>query len=190
MNRAERAERRRFFRIDDEIVLSCREYKLRTSEPKNNSQHPHLESLEKIDLELSALNHSLWQENPALARIVELFNKKISILSDEINMAQNLSPQQYQGLEFEKSAVNISGTGIAFKTNHMFKEEQFLDLFLVLPPSNKTLPMIGKVVSCETINDKAKPYLLVVEFVKNSDEAHEKLIQYIVQRQAALMHRL
>lgn len=93
----------------------------------------------------------------------------------------------------EPEEVNISGSGIRFKSNEDFKAGEFLDIKLVLPISSGIIiELIGQVVRCNSLSEKAadsdeKLNEVAVEFAAINEDDREFIIRYVFKRQRELL---
>lgn len=177
--------RRRFFRIDDRVRLSYRRRDPRDGLAVAHGDHvvhPAAEQLHQLDLELNTLLNALWQDQPVAAQALGLLNHKIQIISAEVDLDPNL-PDQGDSREID---VNISGCGMAFNCAEEFAEGDLLELQITLLPSQATLHMLARVNGFDhQHNGIPMPHRVRTEFIGKDSEAHEILIQHLVQRQSA-----
>lgn len=179
--------RRRFFRIDDRVRLSYhrRDFSegLETLHT-DHIVHPAALQLQQLDLELNTLLNTLWQDHPVAAQAIGLINRKIHLISSEIE----LNPGPHKPDDSREIDVNISGCGLAFNCSDMFGIGDLLELQITLLPSEATLYMLSRVSGFEcNQNGIPLPHRVRTEFIGQDSEAHEALIQHLVQRQSALI---
>ena len=172
-------DRRRYFRIDDEVILGYRPYN--PDQPAwASGEHAFLNTLREVDGELNTLINTLWQDNPTAARIAGLLNKKINAFVDK----DGLLAEQQRALKTRHIEVNLSGSGIGFHCDEQFEPGQQLEVFLTLNPSNMMLPMIGNVINCIPVDERNSSYWVTLDYSDNNPKViHEQLISHIVQRQ-------
>jgi len=95
--------------------------------------------------------------------------------------------------ELKLQKVNLSGSGIAFVTEEEFREQELLEIHLVLLPSYTYIYCFGTVVSCERISlngQEKAAWRQGVEFTLITDDDQEKLIQHNFKQQSlALRNR-
>lgn len=182
----DKAERRRYFRVNDKISLSYRPI------VENEIDHEYRDNVSNIELEtimiVKELNKEviqaldkLWETNEQVANILSLLNRKMDFLAAELNPMFD----RYQNEE-NITEVDLSACGMAFQAVECFSIGQQLDLNLRLRPSSALLHVLGVVVGCEklTVNtDQA--YRLRVDFVHIGSNGREVLIQHIVKRQSS-----
>ena len=129
------SERRRFFRIDDEVGL---EYNF-ISEAEYKTAPEELEKIKQTAFSLSAefatLNNefnptlnSIRNSHPEIAQYLDLLNKKIDSISTRF------LEEEIEGLEESTRMVNLSASGIAFKCDTDLPNEQPVKLRIILLP--------------------------------------------------------
>ncbi|MEP5765418.1 MAG: PilZ domain-containing protein [Halieaceae bacterium] len=177
--------RRRYFRIDDRMRLSCKPAQDLKNIVTYNSDAvdlPARELLQALDGELNTLLNSLWQQQPVAAEAIGLLNRKLAIISAAID----LNPSTADELNSREIDVNISGCGMAFNSAESFADGQLLELQLTLLPSETVLRMLARVIESEPVaDDPHHSCRLRVEFAGRESEAQEQLIRHLVQRQSA-----
>ena len=177
--------RRKFFRIDDRVRLSYR--KRARSEGiavwrTSRVVHPAGAKLQQLDMELNTLLNTLWQDHPIAAQALGLINRKIHIISEEIDLDTS-PPDLDEGREID---VNISGCGMAFNCPEEFEVGDVLEVQITLLPSHTALHMLARVIGFErNANGIPMPHRVRTEFLGKDSEAHETLVQHLVQRQSA-----
>ncbi|MEW6501659.1 MAG: PilZ domain-containing protein [Thermodesulfobacteriota bacterium] len=89
--------------------------------------------------------------------------------------------------------VNLSGSGIAFVAEEEFREQEVLEIHLVLLPAYTYIYCFGTVVSCEALPRKGQEkaaFRVGVEFTLLMDDDQEKLVQHNFKQQSlALRNR-
>ncbi|MCB1667015.1 MAG: PilZ domain-containing protein [Porticoccaceae bacterium] len=182
-----KTEKRSYYRINDLVGLS---YKV-ISEDDPGITNPNdlgnsvVTLLAEIDREFNQLTNILWQENPTAARSMGLLNRKLAIVAGHA-----INGDQQTLADDDLLMVNISGSGIAFKCGERVPTGTRLLLTLTLKPSNIKLELTGQIVGCEeNKTDQKKPFWLRVAFEENNGATQEQLIQHIVQKEYAQLHR-
>ena len=140
------AERRRFFRIDDEV---CLEYEL-ISEQEYSNAPQELEQVQDSPFGLSAdfasLNYeynpilnSIRSAHPEVAQYFDFLNRKLDALS------QRMLEEEVPCENSTRQLVNISASGIAFRSSESLDENQPLRIRLVLLPEKIGIMVFGRV---------------------------------------------
>ena len=177
-------DRRRYFRINDWVDLSYRplaEEALEATEmPAFNVKIETAQVLRSLDKELQTALNSLWQNNPVAANALSLINKKLSVITAEMNLSYDVH-EKGEGIG---TKVNISACGIAFEVDRSYAPGEMLELNLTLKPEENQIRLKGQVITCEPLTDQAKPYMLRISFIQLDTGIEEELIQHIVRRQS------
>ena len=178
-------DRRRFFRIDDEIILFFREVSaeqvpdIGTFSKDSIDNYSLRSALEHIGQETRSQLSRIEQSQPEIAEYLKGIEKKIDILGQAIVMKDSdLSDQPTR-------EVNLSASGIAFASEVTVETGQILKLKMVLPPYLIGVVTYGKVIHCkpnDADNDKF-PYRIGVEFFDIQEEDREILIRHIMKKQ-------
>ena len=173
-------ERRRFFRIDDEI---CLEYDLISEQDYSNAQ-VELAQIEQSAFSLSAdfatLNYeyspmlnSIRTTYPEIAQYIDVLNRKLDALS------QHLLEDETPCDESTKQIVNISASGIAFDTKDTLKAQQPLRLRIILLPEKIGIVVFGRV--CSTSNKNKSQVSVDFEHIRHEDQ--ELMIKHNLNKQ-------
>jgi hypothetical protein len=183
-------ERRKYYRINDVVLLRYEEMSDEASDSPQRGDTGGLEIstgslLAEIDRELNQAINTVWREHPVTAQALGLLNRKISVIA-----AQALEYEEAGVHSYDNTMVNLSGCGIAFEAREALHPGARLQLSIILKPSQITLSIAGKVVSCEDrLSSSAMPYWVRVDF-DDDLAAQEQLIQHVVQKQGALLSDL
>ncbi|HSR36741.1 MAG TPA: PilZ domain-containing protein, partial [Desulfurivibrionaceae bacterium] len=89
--------------------------------------------------------------------------------------------------ELRLQKVNLSGSGVAFAADEEFREQEMLEIHLVLLPAYTYIYCFGTVVSCERVSLKGQEksaFRIGVEFTLITDDDREKLIQHNFKQQS------
>lgn len=185
INMAQTEDRRRFFRIDDEVNLFYKKIDEKLVHEPHHVSDNILNScslstaLEMVSQESAALLHRLDKTLPDVAEYLRIIETKIDLLGQAIMM---------QGLQLKENDtrnVNISATGIAFNCEDELKQGDYLEIKLLLLSSMAVIVTYGKVIYCKhsQANDSRYPYFIGVDFINMKDEDREMLIKYVVKKQ-------
>lgn len=182
-------ERRRFFRIEDEIKLFYRVLHLEDipEEDEIKDQLPDAFSLsgvlEYLTQQSRALLKKFERDLPELTDYLKILDQKVDLLAQAILLnAAEISDQPTRN-------VNLSASGLAFEVETKIDPDEYIELKLILPPSFLALLTYGKVVYCEAIgsDDERYPYRIGVDFLKMREKDKEMLIRHVVKKQ---MHQI
>jgi hypothetical protein len=181
---AESAERRRYFRIDDEIVLSYQpvpagqvpeQHAFREQEPDVFSLASHLELL---SAESASLLRRIERDDPALGDYLRFLEQKIDLIARALLTNEEefrLSPAQ---------RVNLSAAGLSFLCADEFGAGAVLELKLILPPALIGIRAFGRVVYCRYRGGDAPSYQIGVDFIGLRDQDRDLLIRHITKKQS------
>ncbi|MCW8955996.1 MAG: PilZ domain-containing protein [Gammaproteobacteria bacterium] len=177
-------ERRRFFRIEDEICLEVSE----VTEQEYQNAPDELVKVQQSAFALSAtfatMNHnhipmmnSIRTSFPEIAQYLDLMNRKIDSLS------QHLLNEELLCSDKNKLKVNISASGIAFDSNQTYPLNQPLMLRLVLLPEKIGIEVFGRVVNIQSSADSSDITHISVDFEHIRDTDQELLIKHNLNKQ-------
>lgn len=172
-------ERRRFFRLDDEMAVfiiqiddDVKEHELETMDV---NQEYHL----TLEMKIRQAMVEVRSASPKIAQVLDLMNQKINILraSEELLHSEPVLKK-----------VNISACGVAFSWHEYIPVKQKIMLSLYLQPSHELIRtpahVVGVVVNEDEETAAEEPYLLRIDFEDINHSLQEVLIQHMVQRQA------
>ncbi|KXJ49944.1 MAG: pilus assembly protein PilZ [Cycloclasticus sp. Phe_18] len=172
-------ERRRFFRIDDELALSYRvihsdELNVDESITAEDTPASLANELEKMN-EVSRIHfRHVEKESPEVARYFSFIEAKINLLAHHIMMgSEDLFVKTTQ-------PVNLSGSGVSFTTDSELNVGGCVEVKFILRPSLASIKSLAKVVSCRPSDEK---FTMAVEFTQLSDDDRDLLIRHVVKKQ-------
>lgn len=177
-------ERRRFFRIDDEVYL---EYE-QISEEEYLKAPEELAQIQQSSFGLSAdfatLNYeynpilnSIRNTAPEIAQYFDFINRKLDSLS------HYLLEEQIQCEEANKQIVNISASGIAFNSTESIANNQPLRLRIVLLPEKVGIMVFGRAQSCNNREDSSTANHICVDFEHIRYDDQELMIKHNLNKQ-------
>lgn len=174
-------ERRRYFRIVDQVAISYR----RLSEEENVARGVGINSpaalIVQLENQISASLETLRSVQPQVHELLELFNRKINLV---LALDDSISETDSEQLK-RAQQVNISACGIAFPSYEQLEPNDKILLDLTLFPSNVCLKMVAVVIGnerlAEPIGDDA--YIIRADFLDISSNEQEVLVQHIIKRQ-------
>jgi c-di-GMP-binding flagellar brake protein YcgR len=176
-----RPERRRYFRVEDEIILTYRPIPPEEVPDPEQFQsqcvdHFSLTStLECLSRESLLQFRLIQRDHPEVAKYLEVLERKIQVLAQAFLLSANpLSDQPTR-------KVSLSASGLAFEAEQSLAEGQILELKLVVPPALVGILTFGKVVYCRLKEDSR--YRIGVDFLALRDQDREFLIRHVVKRQ-------
>lgn len=178
-------DRRRFFRIDDEVNLF---YKV-VDEPTVNaasqlsndllSNCSLVSALDVLDQESRIIMYRLEKNEPELAEYLKIMDSKISLI------AQAVMRNDGDVSESASRNANISASGLAFECENKINAGAYIEIKLLLTSCLAVIVIYGKVIYCNN-NDKSEesmPYVVGVDYVNLKEQDREILIKHVVKRQ-------
>lgn len=177
-------ERRRYFRIEDELMLACR--KIDPAEiPRDGQAIPGRPDvcilsaqLESLHQESKILLRRIEKNDPVLAEYLLLMDKRIGMLSDFL-LQQETAWEEYSILK-----VNLSASGMVFPSPFFRESGEVLELRLILLPKRTGLRLYGRVINCEYPSQlQPESHRVTVDFMGISDADREILITHLISKQ-------
>ncbi|HUL12106.1 MAG TPA: PilZ domain-containing protein [Methylococcaceae bacterium] len=177
-------ERRRYFRIDDDIILFPREVAADQVPQGETFQEHALDSfslssrLDLLTVESRSHLRRIERDHPAVADFLKILEQKIdlvarALLSSETDMASQRT-----------SHVSLSASGLAFDVDTGFNVGDVLELKMILPPALVGIIAFGRVVYCKQNRDEVlPPFHVAVDFIGLRERDRELLIRHIVKKQ-------
>ncbi len=184
-NNTNAEERRRFFRIDDEVNLFYQKIDekliLEPSYLSDNilSNCSLSSALDMVSQDSSALLTRLERTQPEVADYLRLIETKIDLVAQAIML---------QGGQFKENTTrnaNLSASGIAFEVEHELEQGDYLEIKMLLVHCMAVIVAYGKVVYCKKSQSGVEqyPYLVGVDYVNMKDQDRELLIKHVVKKQ-------
>ncbi|MGR9051852.1 MAG: PilZ domain-containing protein [Gammaproteobacteria bacterium] len=178
-------ERRRYFRIDDEVNLYYRKV-----DEKLIQQTSHMSgnllancslaaALDMISQESRVMMNRIERNTPEVADYLKLIDSKIDVIAQAIMM---------QGTEFKEQDTrnaNLSASGVAFDTEEAMAPGEYLEIKMLLVSCMAVIVAYGKVIYCHA---KASPdhhftHVVGVDYINMKEQDRELLIKHVVKRQ-------
>lgn len=181
MNEHDQAERRSFFRIDDEVSLSFRVVSGHETKRKPGltiggvSGVALATEFEKMRANARVLFRHIEKDSPDIARYLGMLEDKLDMLQRAVLLDNG------ELIDQPTQHVNISGSGIAFESAVDVKPGDTLSLTFVLYPTLTGIAAYGTVVSCQSIESGG--FRVAVEFTHLTDDDRDLLIRHIVKKQ-------
>ncbi len=175
-------ERRRFFRIDDEV---CLQYEIISDQEYQNAA-AELEQVEQSSFGLSAgfasmnyeynpILNSIKTAQPEIAQYLEFINRKLDALG------QHLLEDDIPCQESDRQTVNISASGIGFNSDEDISKGQAMRIRLVLLPEKIGILVFGRVAHLQK-GEQGKT-LVCVDFEHIRYDDQELMIKHNLNRQ-------
>jgi hypothetical protein len=179
-------ERRAYFRIEDSLNLSYHEIpfdaleqRLQRLEQGVDTNFTVLSSLTSISQQMGGLLHKIQVDSPDIARYLKALDQKIELLG------RTLLATESNLVEEHAYPVNLSASGMAFKSKEAVEPGIILELKLLLYPSLAGILAYAEVIDCETLKEPESgfSYCIRVNFSHLRESDRDLLIRHVVQRQ-------
>lgn len=174
-------ERRRFFRIDQDIMLDYKPVDAYAAQQGKaadqfSDQLPLelLAEFHQLDRQASNLLHGLTAQHPSVADYLSVLNKKINLLSQHLINKDKLP-------KHNSSKVNLSEAGIAFLSSKPLYKDSFLALRLVFLPKYIGVVLFAQVIRCT--QEKGDQFHIAAKFHRNSEANQQLLAKQIMEAQ-------
>lgn len=178
-------ERRRFFRIDDDVNLFYKSVDERSIIAASKVSDDMLSScslitaLDVLDQESRIIMFRLEKNDPEIAEYLKLQDAKIKLIAETL---------MRQGNDFNEGTMrsaNISASGLAFDSIEAISENSFLQIKLLLTSCFAVISIYGKVIHCQKsdVIDGKQHYQIGLDYINLKDQDREILIKHVVKRQ-------
>lgn len=185
------AERRSYFRIDDDAILDFRLVSEEELEPDRDFEHQQLVDrltlrarFESISREFVPILREIEASSPALAKYLSSIDKKLNILCelhmDVVVKGMNMTPQK----------INLGAGGISFFASKPLPAGSILELSVVLLPEFVGIFAYARVVTCTCASDDMDgvgAYKISVEFQRISEDVRDTIIRHVLNREQQSM---
>ncbi len=179
-------ERRRAFRVDDDVHLEFRELisgeNEEESPPEKELQTCRaLLQLRELTIQSGHLLAGIRKNHSEIAQYLTLLDKKIDAV------AQIAGAISFGGDVQPNHRVNISANGMAFVHHNALAPTTRLHLRIILFPSMLCIQPLARVVYCKE-RPKAEArrrYRIGVEFEALAEQEQDMLIRHMMERQSA-----
>ncbi len=176
------AERRRYFRVTDEVILNC----TRASPAdlmRDTAGWPVMDGydlssrLATLSQESAALLRRVEKLEPVLAEYLQRLEQKIGALS-----AFLLDQAMGEGTQDTQTrTVSLSASGISFADEYPWSSGEVMELRLILLPERIGLRLYGRVVTTGFSQSAGQPlHHVSVDFMGISDLDREILIAHLL----------
>ncbi len=185
------AERRRYFRVADQVALEVRELQPQElAEQLEGSHTPELTACLPQRLIMQREQLLPWRQRierqyPEVAEYLAVLEGQLANLTDLVyRLIQELAPPTPAEATH---AVDLSAQGIRFRNNEPFGLQAAVELKLTLFPERLTLYILATVVDCNMQDDGNWDVALDFEFI--GDDEREALIKHVNNVQMASLQQ-
>lgn len=177
-------ERRRYFRIEDEIILFFSEISPDEVPDSDRYQESPLDNfalsarLDLLTAESRSQLRKVEREHPVVADFLKCLEQKIDLIAQALLS----SDEELKGQPTRR--VSLSASGLAFEAERGFDLGAMLELKMVLPPSLVGILTYGRVVYSRyhPAGDN-NGFQVAVDFAGLRESDRELLIRHVVKRQ-------
>jgi len=180
-------ERRRYFRIDDEVLLSFEP--IETSQLDDRLEdfwaNEHAFSIRnnynfQIEQHISD-RHKIETKMPELARYLNVLEKQIDLITDRLIDDEDSKSMQ-------QKSVNFSAQGISFFNEQAVAKDELAELKLKLLPSGLRLVIIARVILVETdVTHDQGNHRISLDFEHLHEADREILIKHMHSKQMEVL---
>ncbi len=178
-------DRRRFFRIDDEVNLVYRKVDAQeATEPSHASDNILSSSvlvvaMDVLNQEAQLIMRRLEKSDSDVADYLKVMDDKIELLSRSVML------QEADFSAENTREVNISASGLAFASKEALNAGDFLEIKMLLPSSMAIVVTYGKVVyrKMSYSENSDYPYVVGLDYINMKEQDRELLIKHVVKRQ-------
>ncbi|MEM7255063.1 MAG: PilZ domain-containing protein [Pseudomonadota bacterium] len=181
-------ERRRYFRIDDDIALRYRVLEgnaLDAAVERFGSDRETesllagtlLKSQRRAERELEHIR----RDNPHVANYLEQLNHKLDVIAHLLNAQTTEMPAR------PTHSVNLSASGMSFNTCEALEPGSVVELKLLVFPSHTCILALGAVVNCHSVDMPRDEFIyrVGVDFSYIREIDREQLVRHVIQKQSA-----
>lgn len=188
-------ERRRYFRIEDEIILT---WHILTAQEKERGlerfkrgeiHYPDSAGL-FLSMEADLLDafQLIRARQPELAEALELLNRKINLVARTVT----IDDSKHTLLDERTQPVSISASGLSFESPIPASQGDAIQLEMVLLPEKIYVLCFGIIVDCVPLQeseskDPMNLFRLNVDFVTIRDDDTERLVQHIMRKEVEFL---
>ena len=179
-------ERRRFFRIEDELSLACKQIDATPSDAllKDFCENEHAFSIRndyncQIEQHISDFQ-KIEKKSPELGRYLASMQKQLD------RMTKILIDDEFDQFLTTRT-VSLSAQGISFETEIKPQPDSLMQLNLKLIPSGLRLVIMTRVVNVENSDETSGRYRISLDFEHMQEADREILIKHIHTKQMELL---
>lgn len=172
-------ERRNSYRVNHDVIFDFRQVDTHTAEQLEPEQAMddgvamHLVSeLRRIDRDAQQLLKIVSDKQRLLGDYLQKLNTKIDLIARHAVFASSTTSQSLR--------LNISESGVAFRTNRALYKGNFLVLRLIFLPSYTPVVVFGVISRCESEKDA---FRVAAKFHRLRDQDRQELARQIIKAQ-------
>ncbi len=178
-------ERRDYYRISDTVGFTCAICKNENEIPSMAEfiaeipdEFQLINQLSRIDMESSALLHTIQETSPDISRYLRILNSKVEAIARHI-VSFGLTDE----IKLEK--VTLSAGGLSLITNEVVALGCVLRKIMILYPCCSVILTYGKFVGCRAIPDTTPPQFdTALEYILINESDRDVLVRHALQLQS------
>ncbi len=178
---AQDAERRNFYRVDQDVIFDYKQVDVHTIENQSaeesfdgGSAMYLIGELRRIDRETQQVVKLLNDKDRLVSEYLAKLNAKIDLIARHSMFSGNPGSQA--------SRLNISEGGVAFRGNKNLYVGNFIVLRMIFLPSYTPVIVFGKVIRCESDGDT---YRVAATFHDLQEHDRQELARQILKAQVS-----
>lgn len=187
-------ERRRYFRIEDEVILTWHPLtqadKAKGIERfrRGEVQYPDTAGL-FLSMEADIVDslQLIYAKQPDIAELLELLNRKINLFAQTLTMDESM----HTLFDEKPQRVSLSASGVSFETPDLGSPGDDIQLEIVLLPEKVYINCFAKIIDCVNLGqenpEKAGYFRLNVDFHTIRDEDTERLVAHIMRKEVEFL---
>ncbi len=185
-------DRRDFFRIDDNVVLTYRQVPqdqlpkaLKTLGENLCDAFTLAATFDGLTQQNRALHQRVYLESAAVAQYLDALERKLDMLA-RVLMLREMGVDEKQ-----TRRVNLSAGGMEFHTGDPLSPGAILEMKFVVFPSRIGILAGGEVIRCDADPeyDDTHPYKVAVKFRHLRESDRQLLIKHVLGKQASQLRR-
>ncbi len=182
-------ERRRYCRIDDDVILRYRlisEQELPADVAALDTGLPNRFTLTATfaatSQQMELLLHSIQEQSVEVANYLRLLDRKLELVARAFLM------QEIDVYKEPTCRVNLSAGGIGFNAEMPIKTDSLLEIEIILLPSYTGILAYGQAVHCrhEPDDHPDLPYRIGVEFCRLREKDCDLIVKHVLARESHL----
>ena len=168
------SERRDAFRIDDKIYLQIITDGV-DEKGTDDKAGADLAALRELNYQSNHILAAIRKDHPDISQYLALLDKKINILTRIVSIEQ-------LGAEIEPNmVVNISSSGLSFRSDTAYSQGRILSLHMILFPTCVPIHCQARVIYCRAEGEMVR---IALDFIDLGRAEREQLIRYMIERQS------
>lgn len=185
------SERRRFYRVDDELMLAWRPldatevHEFRRGSLRSRMKQESLQQLVfHLDAKLESLSEALMAVDPAVREAIDILDRKLTLIERMLSQARPETSEDQA--DYQLTTVNLSAGGIGMEVDRPMARGAFVAIDMIMLPEYEQLELVGQVVSCRELTDVAQ-WSVAIDFVQLREVERDRLAAHIARRQTQIL---